>query len=274
MNSIKGPIALLAVAIVATACTIRPSSIPGFPDAEDSAPSRRLDPNNIPDAAPRAEPRSRRGNPSSYVVFGKRYQVMSSSEGFVERGIASWYGTKFHGRTTSSGEKYDMYAMTAAHKNLPLPTYVEVTNLNNGRRTVVKVNDRGPFHQNRVIDLSYAAATKLGIIGEGTGMVEVRAINPAQPLPRTASQPAVEQPAARRGLFLQVGAFSSRHNADQLRERLATSLSQSIRIQQAEHQGSSVFRVQVGPLTSITLADNLSQQLSRLGISDSRVIIE
>ena len=101
------------------------------------------------------EPKSRYGNPESYVVFGKRYYVKDSSKGYVETGIASWYGTKFHGRRTSSGETYDMYAMTAAHKTLPLPTYVEVTNLNNGRSIIVKVNDRGRFHEIRIIDLSY-----------------------------------------------------------------------------------------------------------------------
>ncbi|MES9903121.1 MAG: septal ring lytic transglycosylase RlpA family protein, partial [Sedimenticola sp.] len=147
--------------LVVAACSIRPPSFPGSSD-NDSAPTRRLDPNSIADAVPRAERRSRRGNADSYVVLGKRYHVMANSDGFSQRGIASWYGTKFHGRTTSSGEVYDMYAMTAAHKSLPLPTYVEVTNLNNGRHTIVKVNDRGPFHNNRIIDLSYAAATKLG----------------------------------------------------------------------------------------------------------------
>ncbi len=181
MISSKTLYTLLTVAILVTACSIRPPSIPGFSD-DDSAPARKLDPSTISDAVPQAERRSRSGNPNSYVVLGKRYHVMSSSDGFNQRGIASWYGTKFHGRTTSSGETYDMYAMTAAHKSLPLPTYVEVTNLDNGRRTIVKVNDRGPFHQNRIIDLSYAAATKLGILGKGTGLVEIRAIRPGQPI--------------------------------------------------------------------------------------------
>ena len=132
----------------------------------------------IPDAIPKVEPRSRYGNPQSYVVFGKRYAVLKSADGYRKRGIASWYGTKFHGKRTSSGEPYDMYAMTAAHKSLPLPSYVRVTNLKNKRSVVVKVNDRGPFHENRIIDLSYAAAIKLGISDGGTGVVQVTVIDP------------------------------------------------------------------------------------------------
>jgi rare lipoprotein A len=136
---------------------------------------------DIADAVPRVEPKSKYGNPASYVVRGKRYRTKGSSAGHVERGLASWYGKQFHGRKTSSGERYNMYAMTAAHKTLPLPTYVRVTNLENGRSAVVKVNDRGPFHGPRVIDLSYSAAKKLGVVQKGTAMVEVRAIDPNRP---------------------------------------------------------------------------------------------
>ena len=127
------------------------------PVAVDSAPKKKIDVETIPNAIPKKEPKSRYGNPKSYVVFGKRYYVMDSGKGYIEKGIASWDGTKFHGRRTSSGETYDMYAMTAAHKSLPLPTYVQVTNLSNSKFIVVKVNDRGPFHENRIIDLSYTA---------------------------------------------------------------------------------------------------------------------
>ena len=150
------------------------------PSSSDKAPSKQVDVSKIQNAVPKEEPKSRYGNPKSYVVFDKRYYVMESNKGFVEKGIASWYGTKFHGRRTSSGETYDMYAMTAAHKNLPLPTYVEVTNLKNGKKIIVKVNDRGPFHENRIIDLSYTAATKLDIVKNGTGLVEIRAVGPGQ----------------------------------------------------------------------------------------------
>lgn len=136
----------------------------------------------IPNAKPKVEPLSKWGNryggTNSYVTFNKRYHVLSSSRGYRERGIASWYGTQFHGRTTSNGETYNMFAMTAAHKTLPLPTYVKVTNLRNKKSVVVKVNDRGPFHDNRIIDLSYAAAAKLGMLGKGTAQVEVESVDP------------------------------------------------------------------------------------------------
>jgi len=274
--NIAGAVKLLLLVSLVTACSVRPPAIPGFPGDQDSAPARKMDPDSIRDAVPRSEPRSRRGNPDSYVVFGKRYSVMHSSRGYVERGIASWYGTKFHGRSTSSGEPYDMYAMTAAHKALPLPTYVEVTNLRNGRHTIVKVNDRGPFHGNRIIDLSYAAATKLGIIGHGTGLVGIRAIDPGyqQPEPRPITTGIETAQKADPDLFIQVGAFSSRQNALRLRERLEQSLSQVIRIQQATHLGNQVFRVQIGPLASVRSSDLLYEKLAHLGIADTHIVIE
>ncbi len=142
-----------------------------------------------PDAQPRQEYKSRQGNPAFYDEFGVRYRVLQTSKDYVQRGIASWYGHPFHGRTTSTGETYDMYAMTAAHKTLPLPTYVRVTDLDTGNRVVVRVNDRGPFVEGRVIDLSYIAAVKLGIADRGTARVEVQALDP----------PAVDPPPGRGG---------------------------------------------------------------------------
>ncbi|HKJ03845.1 MAG TPA: septal ring lytic transglycosylase RlpA family protein [Longimicrobiales bacterium] len=150
--------------------------LPPTPPSED-LPEDDLD--AIPDAVPREEPLSRYGNPGEYEVFGETYRVLDSSEGYVAEGLASWYGEEFQGKRTSSGETYDMYLMTAAHRTLPIPTYVEVTNLENGRVVVVRVNDRGPFHPDRVIDLSYVAARKLGIVGAGTARVRVRALEPA-----------------------------------------------------------------------------------------------
>lgn len=144
----------------------------------DGGPDRPVDLSQVRDAVPRVEARSRYGNPASYVVHGRRYEVWESAEDHRELGTASWYGSKFHGRRTSSGEPYDMYAMTAAHKTLPLPTYAKVTNVENGRSVVVRVNDRGPFHGRRIIDLSYTAAAKLGVVKKGTAKVEVRAIDP------------------------------------------------------------------------------------------------
>jgi len=156
-------------------------------------------PDSIPEVIPRIEPRARSGNPPFYDVFGKRYYVLSSSVGYRERGVASWYGPGFHNVRTSIGEPYDMYGMTAAHKTLPLPAYVRVTNLQNGRSVVVRVNDRGPFVGNRIIDLSYSAAVKLDMLRNGTAMVEVRTIDPSVPPAITASAtpaPAAAPPAA------------------------------------------------------------------------------
>lgn len=275
---IHAPLLLLICLSLIAACS-RVPVIPGFPESADSAPSRRLDPDTIADATPRAEPRSRRGNPQSYVVRGQRYYTLEQSRDYVERGIASWYGAKFHGRATSSGEPYDMYAMTAAHKSLPLPTYVQVTNLRNGRSAIVKVNDRGPFHDNRLIDLSYAAATKLGILGQGTGLVEVKALDPRQPqqpvspVPPPSTIIQAQQP-KEPDLFIQVGAFSSRQNANQLSHRLSSSLGEPIRIQEIESQGKRIFRVQIGPLASVEQVDSLSLNLPRLGIAETQVIID
>ena len=133
------------------------------------------------DAVPRKEPRSRYGNGPYYEVYGVTYEVMNSSHGFKERGVASWYGKKFHGRPTSSQEPYDMYAMTAAHKTLPLPCYVSVRNLKNNKSIIVRVNDRGPFVDNRIIDLSYSAAIKLDMVKDGTGLVEITALSYDEP---------------------------------------------------------------------------------------------
>jgi rare lipoprotein A len=177
-------LASLALAAVLSGCSSAPRvgappptvQIP--PRSAPPAPAHLLD---VPDAVPRTEPRSIYGNPPSYEVFGKRYYVMASSVGYVERGVASWYGPGFHKELTSVREPYDMYGMTAAHKTLPLPAYVRVTNLQNGRSCVVRVNDRGPFVGNRIIDLSYTAAAKLDMLRDGTAMVEVRTLQPLDP---------------------------------------------------------------------------------------------
>jgi rare lipoprotein A len=221
------------------------------------------------------EPKSKYGNPASYEVFGKRYQTLSQSKGYSARGIASWYGSKFHGQRTSSGEPYDMYGMTAAHKTLPLPSYAQVTNLKNNRSVVVKINDRGPFHDNRLIDLSYTAAWKLGIIKEGTGLVEITALEAGkpEPPPPQLAQPARKEKRALPELFLQVGAFGDSVNAQRLKERLEEHLKTSILIQGNDTPSHTVYRVQVGPIASVELADHLSQQLGQLGIENPHVVI-
>jgi rare lipoprotein A len=242
----------------------------------------------IPDATPKHEPLSNYGNPDSYVVFGKRYYTKKDARGYSERGIASWYGSKFHGRRTSSGEPYDMYAMTAAHKSLPLPCYARVTNLKNNRSVIVKVNDRGPFHANRLIDLSYTAAWKLGIIGEGTGLVEVTTLDPSVPRSEPAPAPEIapdptpvvagveaEEPPLRGlpELFLQVGAFGDASNADKLKQRLEEKLQVDVKIEKSRTSPNPLFRVQVGPIASVELADHLTQRLGGMGIDNPHVVI-
>ena len=253
-----------------------PEPGPG-PEPGDGAPTRvPADIEAIPDAVPRVEASSRYGNPSSYVVFAKRYEVMPSAVGHVERGIASWYGTKFHGRRTSSGEPYDMYAMTAAHKSLPLPTYVSVTNLENGRRVVLRVNDRGPFHDNRIIDLSYTAAVKLGIQRKGTGLVEVRAIDPRQPPAVAAPVPAptAAAPPVPVRIYLQAGAFTARANAERLAATLEPLGDVPVTLSTTVSAGQVFHRVRLGPLANVDEADALAARVRDAGHDLPRVVLE
>ena len=254
------------------------SNINVKPINRDYTPREDIDVSRIPDAVPRKEPKSRYGNPKSYVVFGKRYYVMDSSRGYVEKGIASWYGPQFHGKRTSSGETYDMYAMTAAHKNLPLPTYVQVTNLKNGRSVIVKVNDRGPFHENRIIDLSYTAALKLDIVRSGTGLVEVRAIEPGEPYrstPIEASAPVkvVASTDSYPGFYIQVGSFSELSNAETLRKKLGPLGEHLVKISQVVVTGNTLYRVRIGPLTDIDLADSIVSKLANYGVLDHHIVV-
>ena len=241
-----------------------------------------------PDAVPRVEPRSRNGNPPFYDVFGKRYYVLSSSVGYVERGVASWYGPGFHKVRTSTGEPYDMYAMTAAHKTLPLPAYVRVTNLQNGRSVVVRVNDRGPFVGNRIIDLSYTAAAKLDMLRNGTAMVEVRshrsgtpAIAPAATPPRRgrhrtsppcsacrrAGSPQVRVPR----LFVQAGAFSDPANAERLAEKLRGGGYGKVFVRDNEIAGRRMYRVRIGPVPDVSRNSTASSPRSSAAASAMRI---
>lgn len=241
---------------------------------EDSGPMPgSIDVSSIPNAIPRVEPKSRYGNPKSYVVRGDRYYVMNDSEGFVQRGVASWYGKKFHGRRTSSGEIYDMYAMTAAHKTLPLPTYLEVLNLKNGKKIIVKANDRGPFHENRIVDLSYTAAEKLGIVQEGTGLVEIRAINPRTYEQRRAPVTTVVNYGARE-IYIQAGSFKHLLNAENLHKALAEVDGRLVNISEVIINGQPVYRVRIGPITDIDTADRIVSSLSKHGIEDHRFVFD
>lgn len=237
----------------------------------DRAPTAPPDVSNIPNAIPKDEPRSKYGNPTSYEVLGKRYYTLASNQGYHEKGIASWYGSKFHGRRTSSGETYDMYAMTAAHKTLPLPSYVEVTNLSNGRKVIVKVNDRGPFHDNRLIDLSYTAAKKLGIIGHGTGMVEVRAITsgdvPTNIVTNVQQKPSIVAPV---GVYLQIGAFSTSINAQQFKSKVQRQIDDKVSV----ISDGKLYRVRIGPLANVEDGDSLASRLLSLGFNDAHLVVE
>jgi len=244
----------------------------------DRGPSSgSVDVSSIPNAIPKDEPKSKFGNPNSYVVSGDRYYVLENNNGFVQRGIASWYGKKFHGRRTSSGETYDMYAMTAAHKTLPLPTYLEVTNMKNGEKIIVKANDRGPFHKNRILDLSYAAATKLDIVKDGTGLVEIKAINPRSYYARRNSAAPVHTVLAENnsfGFYIQAGSFANRINANKLRDRLGILGESLLSISEASINGSNLYRVRIGPILNIDVADNIVAKLNQLGINDHHIVID
>jgi rare lipoprotein A len=219
----------------------------------DGPSERKLTPADVRDAVPKREPLARYGNHSPYTVLGKTYTVLPSSKGDKERGLASWYGSKFHGRRTSSGEVYDMHLATAAHKRLPLPTFAEVTNLDNGRSMTVKINDRGPFHDDRIIDLSYAAAVKLGVDQTGTARVEVRAIDVASP------EPMAVQVAD--GTFLQVGAFSKRKAADELAGQMIAAQIKPASVQKS----GGLYKVWIGPYASQAEIDATAQRVVELG---------
>ncbi|TCK05909.1 septal ring lytic transglycosylase RlpA family protein [Marinobacterium mangrovicola] len=258
----------------------------------DRYPDAPADVSNVPDAVPRLEPKSRGGNKSPYQVLGKKYHIMPSAAGYRRQGTASWYGEKFHGHLTSNGEVYDMYKMSAAHKSLPLPSYVRVTNLSNKRQVIVRVNDRGPFHDNRLIDLSYAAAAKLGMLNHGTARVEVEAIDPvawnsknvlpdsenmtakpAGPQMSTAKvatqkTAAVPAPVSASGRYLQVGAFSTDAAARRVQDKLIEAAAGSqVQVRSVERDGRPLYRVLIGPLTSDTIPGDLISRVQAAGHS-------
>lgn len=200
--------------------------------------------------------RSQGGNGPTYTVLGKSYRVMDSAHGFRQQGTASWYGTKFHGRRTSNGERFDIYKLTAAHKHLPIPTYVRVTNLSNGKKTIVRVNDRGPFHDDRVIDLSYAAAVKLGFHDKGTAQVQIEVVEP--------------ESAQRQFYILQAGAYGELQSADRAHDRLKelTGVSGVI----VKTSGDGLYRVHLGPVQSGGVLDNVVKVLETSDYGKPRLI--
>jgi rare lipoprotein A len=259
------------------------------------------------------ETRSDRGNPPFYDVLGKRYHVLPTSAGYRARGVASWYGPDFHGLATSSGEQYDMNAMTAAHTTLPLPTWVEVTNLENGKAVIVKVNDRGPFVDDRLIDLSFAAATQLDMVRNGTAHVEVRAVAtpyaqpvvaaatpavapapspapppaasrpvivpnaPGAPAPITASVlglPSTPQATATSRMFVQAGAFAERDNAVRLVARLNADGFANTFIVTDGRGGRALHRVRLGPLRDSSEFDRVRARLLAAGVTNPQLVVD
>ena len=250
-----------------------------YRDGNDSVPPP-IDVSKIPEPVPKIEPRSLYGNKSPYTVLGQTYRVLPSARGYDERGIASFYGAKFHGYKTSSLEDYDMYAFSAAHKTLPLPSYARVTNLANGKSVIVRINDRGPFHENRLIDLSYAAAVKIGVWPKGTGLVEVRAIDPTHPddapAPPTelAAPAAVPQGGVRPTIWLQVGAFADQANAERVAQQLRSAHLAPVQVIDAQINGRSVRRVRVGPLEDVDRADQVTARIEQLGLPRPQVAVD
>lgn len=237
---------------------------------DDGPPSRSVDVSKLKEPVPRQEPLSKTGN-NPYKVFGKSYTPLKTSNGYRQQGRASWYGKKFHGKRTSSGEVYDMYKMTAAHKILPIPSYVRVTNLDNRRSVIVRVNDRGPFKSDRILDLSYAAALKLDIVRTGTARVEVVAIGgepSSAPAAKTAEVPLNAQ------LYIQLGAFSNQQSAYRLQKQLGNSGYKGVRISSAVVGDIKLYRVRIGPISETEKADLLLADLQHAGYSEARYIVE
>jgi rare lipoprotein A len=272
-NNLARPLAapwLLIAALTLAGCVgAPPRQFPApTPLPEPSVPAPPPpDISSIPEPTPRMEPRSARGNPPFYEVFGKRYFVLASADGYHERGVASWYGPGFHASKTSNGERYDMYAMSAAHKTLPLPSYVQVTNLRNGRSVVVRVNDRGPFKDGRIIDLSYSAAHKLDMLRDGTTFVEVKALTPGQ----NAGAPSAPNASP---LFVQAGAFATQANAERLLAQLrAQGVAKSF-LREDRVDDKPLYRVRIGPIPTVPEFDRLLARLKKLGVADARLALE
>ena len=295
------PLLILAVSLALGACATAPGPGTGAPPASaqpdrpasgapgsdrykhsvDAGPDERRDVSSQPEPVPKVEPRSAYGNPDTYTVWGKTYQVLPTAEGYHEEGLASWYGRKFHGYRTSSGEAFDMYRFTAAHRTLPLPTYARVTNLDNGKSLVVRVNDRGPFHSDRIIDLSWAAAVRLGIEQNGTGRVRVEALTASKdPTPNksdgrvpTAVRAAVDSPppaddrttanSADGDLYLQAGAFQALDGARALEKRLREQLRLPVSVRQPG--AGKLYRVWLGPFASNEDRDRARHSVTAAG---------
>lgn len=259
---------ILCYALFLTGCGLKTSQPEQTVEIKDGRPDTiPVDISTIKDAVPIYETWSASVNPDSYWVLGKEYKVLKTNTGYREQGIASWYGTKFHAKKTATGDDYDMYAMTAAHKTLPIPSYVRVTNLDNQRSIIVRVNDRGPFHEHRIIDLSYVAAVKLGLDTVGTGFVEVVAVQADE-------SSVVPSHGAQQKHYLQVGAFQSEKTATSLRQKIVNFRLASSRIIKSVLANRTLYKVQIGPIFSVSEADALINKLKDISISSYHFISE
>ena len=234
-----------------------------YSQMQDAAPLQPLGPDTVADAVPRADPILAVGNKSPYVVNGVTYEILENYRGYREQGIASWYGSKFHGHETSNGEIFDVYAPSAAHKPLPIPSYARVTNLENGRSVVVRVNDRGPFHEERLIDLSYAAAVKLGFMEQGTAPVEVAVLD-------IAGVDDLRDAPGSHYRYLQLGAFAAEGSARRLQSELQAFLQVPVFVNEVDASGARLFRVRVGPMADASQMQLVQQQLSDGGYASGQ----
>lgn len=262
-------LAALILGAMLSSCATLPPEQPQPTLPEPARQKARISPGTPPQLPGQRLPPASPGNPPFYDVMGERYHVMPDSAGYSEQGVASWYGREFHGRHTSNGEVYDMYAMTAAHKTLPLPTTARVTNLANGKSIVVRINDRGPFKKGRVIDLSYAAARELGFVNDGTALVEVTAIDAAGSGAAVASR----APAAR-AMYVQVAAFGEQRNAESLRQRLQQQGFGNVVVRHDGSVPSGLYRVRIGPVANAEEYDALVRRIEPLNLGAPRLVVE
>lgn len=265
-NSIKN-IYLILLFVALSSCSLNYPSTRSGPESQTSTKNTQVPVGTGSEIPANVDPKNIE---NFYVINGRRYAVLKSSAGFTESGIASWYGDPFHGRETSNGETYDMHLMTAAHKHLPLPSYVEVTNAQNGKKVVLRVNDRGPFVGDRVIDLSFAAAQALDVVQSGTASVHIRGLddlNRAEDAKRLASP---ERPA-----FIQIASFAEKNNAHAYHQSLIRQgINESLIHQTRTDNGQNVFRIQIGPIESGDEYDKSILALNKIGITKTILIRE
>ncbi len=262
---ITATLAILAVLALSACSSSESSNSSRYALADDKAPSSAPDGSKVEDAHPKYEAYSRGGNKTNYTVRGKTYQVLDSGKDFQQTGLASWYGAKFHGHLTSNGETYDMYSMSAAHKSLPLPSYVKVTNTKNNKQVIVRVNDRGPFHEDRIIDLSYAAAHRLDMLKTGTANVKIEVIYIASP-----ESNALAELKNTKLHYIQVLASSNKSKLDALSKELENKYQVKTRILAV----NNLYKLQLGPIGQKQLATELNQQLKNHGYPQSYLVTQ